>query len=269
MKNSFFKLLVVLLYFASSLSNSLISQYNTSAVLIVGTNSDISSSVVALDKIGEFLESKGIKAYKFYDEKSDWEAIKKAAKNAHFFVYSGHGSNMGKNGTGGLVIKDMISNSEIENELVLKKNSVVLFQSVCRGAGSSAGDRGDIGIKKAEARVSDYAEPFLKIGAQVYYANNWQDGCLGFLENMFDGKPAEESFNNSVGWWSEVELKKNYVYDHNKKIGIASHEGSGTVTVTHTVNGVKTVEERPACKEYDIAYVGNPNFKLNQINTSR
>ena len=65
-----------------------------------------------------------------------------------------------------------------------------------------------------------------------------------FLENMFDGKPAEESFNNSVGWWSEVELKKNYVYDHNKKIGIASHEGSGTVTVTHTVNGVKTVEKR-------------------------
>ena len=86
---------------------------------------------------------------------------------------------------------------------------------------------------------------------------------------LIDGKPAEESFNNSVGWWSEVELKKNYVYDHNKKIGIASHEGSGTVTVTHTVNGVKTVEKRPACKEYDIAYVGNPTFKLNQINTSR
>ena len=65
MKNSLFKLLVVLLYFASSLSNSLISQYNTSAVLVVGTDSDISSSVVALDKIGEFLESKGIKTYKY------------------------------------------------------------------------------------------------------------------------------------------------------------------------------------------------------------
>ena len=72
MKNSFFKLLVVLLYFASSLSNSLFSQYNTSAVLVVGTDSDISSSVVALDKIGDFFESKGIKTYKFYDEKSDW-----------------------------------------------------------------------------------------------------------------------------------------------------------------------------------------------------
>jgi hypothetical protein len=269
MKNSFFKLLVVLLYFASSLSNSLISQFNTSAVLVVGTDSDISSSVVALDKIGEFLESKGIKTYKFYDEKSDWEAIKKAAKNAHFFVYSGHGSNMGKNGTGGLVIKDMVSNTEIENELVLKKNSVVLFQSVCRGAGSSAGDNGDIGIKKAESRVSDYAEPFLKIGAQIYYANNWQDGCLGFLENMFNGISAQESFKKSTGWWTEVELEKNYVYDHNKKIGIVSQEGSGTVTVTHTENGVKTVEKRPASKNYNIAYVGNPNFKLTQINTSR
>ena len=269
MKNSFFKLLIVLLYSTSSISNSLISQYNTSAVLVVGTHSDGSSSINALDKIGIFLESKGIKTYKFYDEKSDWEAIKKAAKNAHFFVYSGHGSNMGKNGTGGLVIKDMISNTEIENELVLKKNSVVLFQSVCRGAGSSAGDDGDIGIKKAESRVSDYAEPFLKIGAQVYYANNWQDGCLSFLENMFDGIPTEQSFNSSVGWWSEVELEKNYVYDSNKKIGIASHKGSGTVTVTHTVNGIKTIEKRPASKEYDIAYVGNPNFKLTQINTSK
>ena len=80
---------------------------------------------------------------------------------------------------------------------LLRRLLLLLFQSVCRGAGSSAGDSDDIGIKKAEARVSDYAEPFLKIGAQVYYANNWQNGCLSFLENMFDGKPADESFNNS------------------------------------------------------------------------
>ena len=269
MKNSSFKLSVVLLFLASSLFNSLISQYNTSAVLVVGTHSSGSSSVNALDKIGEFLESKGIKTYKFYKEKSDWEAIKRAAKNAHFFVYSGHGSNMGKNGTGGLVIKDMVSNTEIENELVLKNNAVVLFQSVCRGAGSSAWDNGDIGIKEAEARVSDYAEPFLKIGAQIYYANNWQDGCLNFLENMFDGKPAEESFSSSVGWFSEVELEKNYVYEPNKKIVIASHKGTGTATVTHTVNGVETVKKIPASKEYDIAYVGNPNFKLSQLNILR
>ena len=269
MKNSSFKLSVVLLFLASSLFNSLISQYNTSAVLVVGTHSSGSSSVNALDKIGEFLESKGIRTYKCYKEKSDWEAVKRAAKNAHFFVYSGHGSNMGKNGTGGLVIKDMVSNTEIENELVLKNNAVVLFQSVCRGAGSSAWDNGDIGIKEAEARVSDYAEPFLKIGAQIYYANNWQDGCLNFLENMFDGKPAEESFSSSVGWFSEVELEKNYVYEPNKKIVIASHKGTGTATVTHTVNGVETVKKIPASKEYDIAYVGNPNFKLSQLNILR
>ena len=86
---------------------------------------------------------------------------------------------------------------------------------------------------------------------------------------MFDGISAQESFKKSTGWWTEIELEKNYVYDPIKKIGIASHEGSGTVTVTRTVNGVETVEKRPAHKEYDIAYVGNPNFKLSQLNVSR
>ena len=96
MKNSFFKLTVLLFFLASSLFDSLLSQYNTFAVLVVGTHSSGTSSVNSLDKTGEFLESKGIKTYKFYKEKSDWEAIKRAAKNAHFFVYSGHGSNKGK-----------------------------------------------------------------------------------------------------------------------------------------------------------------------------
>ncbi len=57
-----------------------------------------------------------------------------------------------------------------------------------RRAGSSAGDNGDIGGKKALKRVSDYSKPFLKIGASAYYANNFGEGCLSFLNDFFECK---------------------------------------------------------------------------------
>ena len=69
-------------------------------------------------------------------------------------------------------------NLKIENELELRDNAMVLFQSVCRTAESSAGDKGDIFVKLAKQRISDYTEPFIKNGASVYYANNHQNLTL-------------------------------------------------------------------------------------------
>ena len=238
---------------------------NTNAVLVIGTHLSSGFATSEMNKIGDFLKSKGVLVKKFYKDQSNWEDIKKAASNAHFFIYSGHGSNMGKNGTGGLVLEDWITNDQIENELKLRDNALVLFQSVCRGAGSSAGDDGDIGIKVAEQRVSDYAEPFLKIGASMYYANNWGEGCLDFLKDFFRGISVGECYRNSTSSWIKIELDKTYDYNSTCKISIASSEGSGTVTQTRIRNGVKTVKEVPASKDYNIAYVGDPSFTILEL----
>lgn len=49
---------------------------------------------------------------------------------------------------------------------------MVIFKSVCGGAGFSADDRIDIGTDEAKKRVCSYASPFFKIGSAAYYANN-------------------------------------------------------------------------------------------------
>ncbi len=241
---------------------------STNAVLVVGTHLGSNDNTAAnMDKIGDFLKSKGVRVHKFYNQQSDWELIKEASQNAHFFIYSGHGSNMGKNGTGGLVLKDWISNDQIQNELKLKDNALVLFKSVCGGAGSSAGDNGDIGYKEAELRVSDYAEPFLNIGASTYYANNYGDGCISFLEDFFDGNSIKECYDNSLLWGVNKHISKNYMYETNLKIAISgSNANSGTHTIISTdSNGVEKSREVPNSKSYSISYVGNPYFDIGDI----
>ena len=251
-------------------SSTLLSSKNrikTNAVLVIGTHlSDTEDNIHEMNKIADFFSLRGVRVHKFYLQDSKWEDIKQAAKNAHFFVYNGHGSNKGKNGTGGLVLADYVTNDQIENELELRSNAMVLFQSVCRAAGSSAGDNGDIGVQKAEQRVSDYAEPFIKNGASVYYANNYHEGCLEFLNYFFLGNSIEESYKKSLVNNLNIEFIKAYSYNPKYNVSISSSQPYGTVTYTHTswVNGVKTTttEEIPDSKSYSTAFVGKSNFKF-------
>ena len=111
--------------------------------------------------------------------------IIEVANKCKFFVYSGHGSTMGVNGNaGGICINSMVSSYELIKSLRLKENALVIFKSVCRGAGSSAGDNTDIGITEAKKRVTNYAYPFFEIGASAYYANNYGAGAYNFLEDF-------------------------------------------------------------------------------------
>jgi hypothetical protein len=167
--------------------------------------------------------------------------------------------------SGGLCLQKMISAETILKELRLKKNAMVLFQSVCRGAGSSASDDGDIGIKEAQRRVTDYSKPFFDIGASAYYANNYGSGCYNFLNDFLSGIQLKQCFKNSAKTWSEVELEKPYEYNKNKQISIATSKGGGMSTRTTYTNGVKKVEEVPTSKEYEIAYVGFPNFSIKNM----
>ena len=238
-----------------------------SAVLVVGPQEDGTlAAVESMEEIAELLTSYGVSVHRFYPENADWEKIKIAAKSANFFIYSGHGSTLGEGGkTGGLCLKTMVSNKKMMEELQLKDNAMVIFKSVCRGAGSSASDEGDIGIQEALVRVSDYAKPFFKTGASCYYANNLGNGCQTFLDDFFSGKTIQECFEISARSWAKIELSKPYVFYPKKVISIASTEWEGTTTRTTYTNGVKTVEEFPSTKNYDIAYVAEPGFSIKDM----
>lgn len=237
------------------------------AVLIVGPLEDgTDSAIKSMNKIADYLESQNVIVEKFYNKYSDWDKIKKSAKKTHFFIYSGHGSTLGKGGnSGGLCIKNMISTQTILEELEFKNNPIVIFKSVCRGAGSSAGDNRDIGIKEATKRVSNYSTPFLKLGASCYYANNLGKGCLSFLQNLFDGKSLETCFIESSKLWCKIEFSKKYTLNETQNIAIASTDWGGTATQTTYINGKKTVKKVKVHKSYDIAYIGKKDFTLNEL----
>jgi hypothetical protein len=238
------------------------------AVLIVGnTEKGTASSIKDMNALALIFENRGIKVTKFYDRNTNWEAIKNAAKTASFFVYSGHGSTMGINGkTGGLCLNQMISTKQILEELQLKKNAVVLFKSVCGGAGSSADDSKDVGIDEATTRVTDYAQPFFTIGAACYYADNYEDGIHQFLTHFLDGMTIKECYNtNTQNDYVCREISKPFIPDTNKQIAIASNQQEGMTTQYIFKNGKTTYKKIPSFKNYDIAFVGNPDFTIEEL----
>jgi len=236
------------------------------AVIIVGDQQDGTvSAIKEMEEIHSFFKSKNVIVKTFYHPKTSWKNIVIASKDASFFVYRGHGMSWPDGKYGGLDLDVAISSEDIMNDLKLKANAIVIFKSVCGGAGSSASDDGDIGIRKALERVSDYSIPFLNIGATAYYADNFGNGCLSFLNDFFEGKTIKECFDNSIGWSAKLELDQNYKYDRSKSIGVASSYWGGTVTKTSYINGVKSVREVPATKDYDIAYVANPRYSISTL----
>lgn len=242
------------------------SYQNLTAVLIVGPQQDETPKAIEkMEAIHAFFKEKGIKVASFYDNQTDWEDIKKECKDASFFVYSGHGATMGERGkTGGLVLKSNIKGKQIAEELKFRKNTIIIFVSVCRGAGSSAGDNGDIGINEAINRVSDYSNSFFKVGATAYYANNFEGGVLAFLNDFFSGLTISECFERSAKTWTKIEINNPYRFDSSKRISIAS-KWEPTGTRISYIKGVRIEEPVTAFKNYNIAFVAKRDFSLQDL----
>jgi hypothetical protein len=238
------------------------------AILIVGHQEDRTKGAIEkMDEIANLFLKKGVLVYKFYDKKADWNEIIKVAKNCNFLLYSGHGSTMGKDGNvGGICINSMISSFELMKNLRLKENALVIFKSVCNGAGSSAGDDNDIGITEAKKRVAYYAYPFFEIGASAYYANNFGNGVYDFLDDFLSGITLKQAYLNSTKTWTNVEFEEVFSRDNTKSFSIASRPGGGTATRTTYTNGVKKVEQVKSPKGYKIAYVGKIGFSIIDMN---
>lgn len=232
------------------------------AVVVVGPQEDgTHAAIKKAHQIAWFLHQEGVEVHEFYSPQTDWDEICAAANDASFFYYNGHGSTLGQGGSsGGLCVSTMVSPNKMVEELKLRKGAIVLFQSVCRGAGSSAGDDGDIGISEARKRVTDYSKPFFDMGAGCYFANNYDGGCLGFLKNFFEGKNLEECFTAARSHWADEEISEPYQHNSNHNIAIASRPGGGYSTLTTYTNGKKKVKRIKTSKGYPIAYVGNPKY---------
>ena len=231
------------------------------AILILGPQQDGTSEAISeMNSIADFLKSKGVEVLSFYDKNSDWEKIKKAAEGASILIYAGHGSEKC-----GLHLTKSVSNEEIVSGLKLKKNAMVLFQSVCYGAGSTAGDNVDIGLKEAEKRVTNYARAFIENGAGCYYAINSDDGVLEFLTDFYKGKSVQEWFVKSTAIFFKIEKNQKSSLGDNLNFAGASMDMGGTTTRTTYVNGVKKVEKVPVVKGYDIAYISSPDFNLKTL----
>ncbi len=215
-----------------------------------------------------YLRKCGVKVFEFYHPNTKWKDIVSASKGANIFIYSGHGSNQGINyPAGGLCLMDGIRHaSEIKSELKLHKNALVIFNSACSTAGSSAGDKFDIGYKEAQKRVAEYAYPFLCTTNGAYLADNNTDWMIPFFKQFFNGKALKEIYKKELLSYDKLEPIGIYKYDKSYEVGVSSNlpitEYEELTTVT---NGKTTVEKIKSHKEYDIAYVSKPNYCVKDL----
>ena len=145
-----------------------------------------------------------------------------------------------------MVLEDFVSAQQIVKELKFKKDAIVIYQSACGAAGSSADDQGDISLKMVEERIVETATPFLLAGAKAYHANNYFGGVLNFLENIFEGNTVNESYVNTAEMWNTIEK--------NERLKTSRLPSIYKIGISYDKS-----------QEYNVAYVGIPTFKLTEL----
>lgn len=227
------------------------------------------NSIEKQKKNAKYLRSLGVQVFEFYPPNDKWESIVKASDGAHILIYSGHGSNQGINyDVGGLCLtKNIYHAQDILDQFNLHKNALILFNSVCGAAGSSADDNGDIGKNEAIKRVSEYAYPFYKLNAGAYYANNYEDCLIPFLESFFKHKNIRSIYKTQASLWQKIEEYRKYSYDPQFEVAVASKAGTNEMVSRYVSknNGAWKEEKIKDFKSYDIAYVGKPNYNVVEL----
>jgi hypothetical protein len=153
------------------------------------------------------LEDHGVTVQKFYygDSAFTWSDIMSAAAGAHFLLYMGHGIYWGGSCTqptlvGGFYLGNgqYIHPDDIRDDLagVMASDSIAILSHVCFSAGSSACDpSGAPSQSEAERRVRMYAGPFVDIGMEAYYANNYYYSAANIAEQLL----ADPASRKNVG----------------------------------------------------------------------
>ncbi len=249
------------------ISQSTQSKPQKEAVLIVGDRAPAENKA-RMEELAVILEAHKYKVHRFYSPNNKWVDIKRAALNASFFIYNGHGTTLGLNdGFGGLVINEFISAQRIVDELKFNRNPVVIYQSACGGAGSSEGDPLDIGVKEAALRVAETAKPFLMVGASAYYADNYSEGVNNFLELFISGLTLGEVYQEMASQWTKIEVNRplnDPDLDAKLFLGVSS-SGGGKKEIITQVSGKQVKKYEQQEKKYSIAFIGPNALTVNDI----
>ncbi|MEA3308738.1 MAG: hypothetical protein U9Q70_04395, partial [Chloroflexota bacterium] len=169
------------------------------AVVIVGDVGDSTESFKNdMDGAVTALQNHGVVVSKFYygDSTFTWSDIVAAATEANFMLYMGHGIWWG--GTcpepdlvGGFYLgnSEFVSPDQVRSDLAgrLAEDAVMIFSHACFTAGNSGCDDTDSGWPsqaEAERRVKMYAEPFVDIGMEAYFANNYFNSAANYVNHL-------------------------------------------------------------------------------------
>ena len=219
------------------------------ALIVNAPDGSLSSNDISLMR--QILSSEGYAVTVLEGGRATWPAVKSNAQGAHVFVYSGHGSNQGYEGTGGLCLSgsarhDIVSSFTVEKEVKLAPGALVIFKSVCGGAGSSASDRGTISTAEAVKRVSAYSHAFFNMGAEAYFADNTggrdECGAVTFLRLMTQGQTLKQAYDARSATWFDQRYFEVLDYDPSKKVAVAQSNWGDS--------------------SFNLAISGNPEYRL-------
>ena len=230
------------------------------AVIIVGDES-CDRFVPAAKEFAEFLRSLGIKVKELYPPNSTSDNVIKASKSANIFVYKGHG-----NTSGVICLEDRhMYNLELEEKIQLAPNAVVMYNHVCTGAGSSAGDRQSISYTTARDRVFLNARPYVNNGVGMYFANNFCGSDIALFRKLFiEQKNVYDLYRETTERYYQT-IEKICRYDTGIVAGVSSHYSGEKRKITTTINGRSTTETLPPAKSYDIAFVAPSNYTFRDL----
>mgnify|MGYP000844951546 CR=1 FL=1 len=152
------------------------------------------------------LESHGVAVARFYYGVTSftWGDIVAAAQGANFLLYMGHGVYWGDcahpDGVGGFYLGggQFVSPDALRTDLAgrLAADAVVIFSHACFTAGSTACDpAGTPGVAEAQRRVALYAAPFVDLGMQAYFANNYFNAARDIVNRLL----ADPAVRNNAG----------------------------------------------------------------------
>lgn len=178
------------------------------AVAIVGKVTGYTDNLIAeMENAVNALETYGATVETFYygEEVFSWDDIVTASLNANFLLYMGHGvyyggecSNPTEVGGFSLGYGPIVTPDDIRQDLAgrIDRDAVVILSHACFSAGDTSCDpSGWPSQAEAERRVRMYAAPFVDIGMQAYYANNYNNSMTHYIYELL----APVSERESVG----------------------------------------------------------------------
>jgi hypothetical protein len=172
----------------------------------VGTHTD--SYIEDMDRAVAALSSHGVTVVRFtYGAGSyTWADIVAASQGAHFLLYMGHGVYSGgtcenPDSVGGFYLGpgQFVTPSAIRRDLEgqLAADAVMIFSHVCYSAGSTACDgSGEPDLAEAQRRVAEYAAPFVDLGMQATFANNYYWSAANIIDDVLADSASRETMGD-------------------------------------------------------------------------